>query len=77
MNERALLKLLKQSKGRFLVAYDGYWHLRATLCVTHDEERGEAVYATKPIASADSLEGIRAELEHVTGLSAQFLEHDE
>jgi len=51
-----LLRELRYHVGRFVVARDekGY-HVRQTLCVTHDGVSGESRYDTKPLASGRTL----------------------
>lgn len=39
---------------RWLLAFDGKYHVRKTLCVTHHSESGEATYAAMPIASGET-----------------------
>ncbi len=40
---------------RWLAAYDGRWHVRETLSVTHHGESGEATYTTRPLGSGETL----------------------
>jgi hypothetical protein len=40
---------------RWLAAFDGRWHIRETLSVTHHGESGEVTYATRPLASGETL----------------------
>lgn len=53
--EVARRALLDKLPDRWLTAFDGRWHIRETLCVTHQGESGEATYETRPLASGETL----------------------
>lgn len=47
--------VVEKLPARCLITYDGRWHIRETLCVTHHGDSGEVTYSTRPFASGDTL----------------------